>query len=217
MRSRSTLLSHLLSNNQQILSIGETTTFYKTQRNFAQVLFHNLFENRTLNFKSKYILEQATSNKNTPDLALLNSNNSKLIILIREPKATIKSMIAYTKGKNDYWNEKKAISYYCERLNFIKESFVKKDTNNYIIVDSDELINETDIVFKRIENFLGLVEPLSDKYLEQKFTSKRGDDSPNINKGQIVKETRDHQITLHEDYSDPNALFFYFKNLIRRE
>lgn len=112
-----------------------------------------------------------------------------MIFLIREPKSTIPSVIKVNAKKN--WDEIKAINYYVKRLERL-EKYARSIDNKEkaLAITYEQILENTELVLKTIQNFLGLKHTLSENYevLQTTGVPYIGDPSANIKAGNIVRK-----------------------------
>jgi hypothetical protein len=189
MRAGSSLLTHILNTNPEISGFGESHLRYATGEDFKELIYQ---VHRTLNKwqpSEKYVLDKVLHDSYLIDENLLLSQKITQIFLIREPKETLPSLIKINPHKQ--WDEVKALRYYVERLEHLeKYARLINDKNRALAITYQQILDDTERVFKTIENFLGLKYPLSEKYelLPTTGTLYIGDSSDNIKTGSIVRK-----------------------------
>lgn len=208
MRSRSTLLSHILNSHDEIHGIGESNRVYKTPLNFAKQVLASVFQNYRFRAFDSLILDQVNHNHMTPDLELLASYDIKFLFLVRKPKDALESMLSvFGENKNKPFQLTDAMSYYKQRLLFLKRVKEGLSGECFFIVDSDELINDSEKTLSEITSFLALSKPLQANYKLQRYTGKRGDATEQIFTGEISKESTKKKSQINEDLSELEELF----------
>jgi len=160
MRSRSSLLSHIIMNNDGF--IGKFYSFF-----------------------SKIFVDQINHNRKTPNQKLLLDSKIKLIVLVRNPIDSISSIMKLTKKYYEPWDHEKSSPYYRKRLEYLDRVCSQKNKADLLLVDSDMLVERTDDTLKKISMFLGLSSNLSSEYSKFSFTGVKGDPSENIMSGQV--------------------------------
>ncbi len=208
MRSRSTLLSHILCNHQQIIGIGETNRVYRQRLNFSKQVLACVYQERSLNGFNKWVLDQVNHNHKTPDIDLLKQYKLKIILLARNPKASIHSMLeAFGNNTQKTFTIDHASKYYQERLSFLIKIKEQWNPDDFICLDADRLVHDTEICLQEISAFLSLDQPLSSNYQVYNYTGKRGDTSENIFKGTILKSQNLKSPNIQKDLSEEYKLF----------
>lgn len=204
MRSRSSLLSHILGSNEDIAGYSELSINYKEK--FSLVDQNIALHEDGLKIDSKKILFDKILH-NSYDFknpSKLNRDEFMVIIMIRPPVATIKSIVTMGEknGNAKYGNVDWACRYYAERLTALL-SFSKK-IKSYVFINSDDLVNSPDKTLARLSALLELKSSLSREYLSFNKTGmkKFGDTSQNIKKGKIVTTQENNYINIPEALSD---------------
>jgi hypothetical protein len=190
MRSRSSLLSHILGSNPDICGYSELHNSYSGYANLIKMrmdLTHDL--KCTLN--DKYLLDKLLHNNHSVSQKVFAITKPKVIFLLREPEDTIKSIInmSFVTGRDIcYRDPKKALDYYCSRLESL-EKYAKTLENNYLFIESDELVSNTDYVLEHLSKWLNLSKTLDKKYSNFQKTGNigSGDPSNNIKSGIVTK------------------------------
>ena len=189
MRSGSSLLTHILNSNPEIIGYGETHINYTSEANFKDLIFKVYWEMRDYKMQHKYILDKILHNKKILNNNLLASNNIRTIFLIREPVRSLNSIIAL----KPHWSEKKTLNYYLERLAML-ENYAKiiDNKNHGLFITHKQLLQQTNLVFEKLKNFLDANEGFSEQYEILRTTGRSGigDSSKNIKAGRIVREPR---------------------------
>ncbi|WP_157514480.1 sulfotransferase family protein [Mangrovimonas sp. TPBH4] len=189
MRSRSSVLSHILGSNDGICGYRE---LHKSYVNYKDVV--NMKATLREEFKDEiersYLLDKILHNNQEISKKVVDITNPKFIFLLREPESTIKSIINMggTRGNDLYKNPKDATNYYCSRLNRLSKLAEFQD-RDFIFVDSDDLVKKTDFVLSSLTVWLGLESPLTSDYKIFTNTGKpsHGDPLKNILGGKLIK------------------------------
>ena len=192
MRSRSTLLSHILGSNPNICGHGELHHAYLHPLSLMKIrLDLNLDSDEPL--KNKYLLDKLLHNRNIVSDKVLETIQPKVIFLIRQPESALKSIINMGRKGRDaglaqYEPVDGALDYYVSRLAML-EMYANKLQGNYFFIESDELINQPDDMLARLSVWLELEQPLDKNYSIFHNTGKAGtgDMSKNIKSGKILK------------------------------
>jgi len=189
MRSRSTLLSHILGSNDEIFGYREFHQSYQTLADLRRLRLKILFDLK--DFGGKYLVDKILDNKCQIDDAILQMDNVRFIFLLREPEATIKSILdmGNITGIEWYKDINKVESYYIRRLGIMME-YSEKISSNSFYIDSDDIVNKPDRVLSELTSWLGLENKLEKTYKSFASTGKSdgaGDPSKNILAGRIIK------------------------------
>lgn len=207
MRSGSSLLTHILNSNSEILGYGETHIQYSSESDFKKLMtrlywygqeFRNLNHLKNLKMNHKYVLDKVLHNNKFLDEEFLISENIYSIFLIREPQRTLNSIMEL----KPHWSQEKTLNYYCERLSKL-ENYAEKINNKErsLLITHDQLLNHTNSVFKSLKNFLVTEEGFSEEYQILKTTGMRdvGDHKGSIKAGHIVRTPRKLENKIAQD------------------
>jgi len=201
MRSRSTVLSHVLGSNKGICGYSELFSSYN---NYIDLLKLRIRRYKELQCepKDKYILDKLLHNHIDISSEIFGSQTPKVILLIREPESTIKSIINMGHKVEDDWlkNEKNATEYYCARLSRLTE-YAQILDGSYFFIESDDIVNNTDTVLNELSNWLNLDSPLENSYSIFGNTGKpgHGDPSNNILSRKITKTDSNSDIIVSQE------------------
>jgi hypothetical protein len=189
MRSGSSLLTHILNSNPEIIGYGETHTQYASEKDFKTLMFKVYWNIRDLNMNHKYILDKVLHNNKFLEYQFLVSDKIFGIFLIREPQRSLASMLEL----KPHWSEKDALNYYCERLSKLEEyaKLINNKERSLLIVH-DQILNNSEAVFESLKKFLGTQQGFSEKYQIMRTTGQRdvGDWQGNIKAGRIIRTPR---------------------------
>jgi hypothetical protein len=196
MRSGSSLLSHILSTNPEIIGYGETHLNYESENDFKALMFRLYWLNREFKMSHIYILDKILHDHKFLNTAFLHSDSVYSIFLLREPQRAIPSILTI----KPHLTEEQATDYYINRLSTLEEYaklINRKDRS--LLITYDQLIQTSDLVFQRLQNFLSTKEGFSEKYDVLKTTGMRGigDSSERLKSGKIIKKERqlDRQVS----------------------
>ncbi len=189
MRSGSSLLTHLLNSNSEIIGYGETHINYVSEDNFKDLIFKVYWKMRDYKMNHQYVLDKILHNKKISNEKLLVSNNVRVIFLVREPVRSLNSMLLL----KPHWDEIKALDYYSQRLAML-ENYAKivHNKNHSLFLTHEQLLQETNLVFEKFTNFLDTKEGFSEQYDILRTTGRSGigDSSKNIQAGRIVRDSK---------------------------
>lgn len=189
MRSRSSVLAHVLGSNDGICGYSELHHSYAHYKDIIKMRI-KLYDDLQCDLKGKYLLDKLLHNKLDVSESLLESVSPKIIFLLRDPESTIKSTVRLGQltGEDWYADPEQAAQYYCSRLSRLQEYAGIAD-GNYFFLESDDLVNNTDSVLRDLTTWLGLHTPLDHHYSTFKKTGKSGygDPSEKILAGKIEK------------------------------
>jgi hypothetical protein len=190
MRSGSSLLTHILNSNPEIIGYGETHINYTSEADFKILMLKVYSQLNGLEMKHQYILDKVLHNHKFLSCEFLGSEQVQVIFLIREPQRTLSSILDI----KPHWIEDKALDYYVSRLSKL-EDYAQKINNKQrsLAITYDQLVNHTDLVFRNLQIFLKTQAGFSENYQILKTTGMKGigDSSENIKAGCII---RTHQL-----------------------
>jgi hypothetical protein len=195
MRSGSSLLSKLISNNPQVNGYGETHLCYLSPRDFGSSIGKILFVNRRSKKtgRERYFLDKLLHNYLLPleKTSLLFENNVRVVFLIREPQESIASMVNILK-----LTAEESFNYYIDRLAML-ERYAETITENSqaVMVTYEQILCQTDEVFKLLEGYLGLSVPLQEAYQLTTRPDYGSDPSPNLASGRILRDIPRQSLT----------------------
>jgi hypothetical protein len=199
MRSRSSVLSHVLGSNPDVCGHSELHLAYKGRMSLWKMQIE-LFNDLKCSIKDKYLLDKILHDFQFSD-KVLEIAKPKIIFLLRDPESTIKSIInmGYITGIEWYKDPLQASNYYCTRLQQL-ENLAQQTEGNYFFIESAELIDNAEYILEHLTLWLNLDKPLDKKYSVFHNTGKTGrsggDPSDNIKSG-VLKKTKGYpDITL---------------------
>jgi len=188
MRSGSSLLSHIISANQDVLSCGESNIRYSLHNYIKRSEFEIRYRAGKHFEHYDIILDQINHNDRTPSKSMLDGNNCQLIFLVREPRTTIASIIGLSKEFYDgSTDEDNAADYYINRLAFLTKFATNCIRTKCLFITYENLIEKPQQALSALSDFLGLEKPLTEKYRLNPYTGKSGDPSTHIFAGRIKK------------------------------
>jgi len=190
MRSRSSLLSHILGSNQEICGYKEEYRPYPNNRSLFYLRLRLMLkaEEYKLSKKTRFFLDKIVHNKLEISPGILEGQRFHALLLIREPIGTYQSMVRLSKLRkiDEYGDIDFFADYYVGRLEKLAEySEVLKRRGLY--VDSDSLLEKTELTLQNISTNLDLEAPLSARYDRFADTGRpfAGDSSESIKRGTI--------------------------------
>ena len=188
MRSGSTLLSHILASHCDFVGAGETHLNYHAPTDLPNLIPRTCQLLRKIRLPGTYIVDQI-NHPCVSDDVLRSPSLHKCIILLREPKATLKSLIAtFT------WEPATALECYVGRLAQIS-NYGRILGDRAMLVEYEDLVDRTHETLLGLTQFFGLSAPFLANYATHTATGKVGDPSNNIATGRIMR-TRAHEIEI---------------------
>lgn len=209
MRAGTSLLSHLLASNPEIVGVGEMHLTYDSAKDLHDRL-PGLVMWHTKQFRldhERYVMDKVVHNKLLPAdrLSALPAEGVRTLFLVRDPGATVASL-----QKSLGLPEADARSYLAGRYEMLSYLAARSpESPPPLAIRFSELLNDTASVFQAIESYLGLDTPLEEQYETDAKTGVTGfgDPGPNIQSGRIVRD-RDTPATPHVPDDDPLKLQF---------
>lgn len=199
MRSRSTLLSHILGSHNEISGYSESHRSYFTKRDLTRLNYY-VYSMNGHKISGRYVLDKLLIDQSIAEKILENKNLS-LIFMLRQPNETFSSILKMGKIlKNNSEFEADICSnyldldwienYYINRLNTIK-NYASIFCGNMMYIDSDSIVNKTDETLDLLTHFLKLDSSLSSNYqvFEKTGQPRFGDMSEFISSGNIIKNS----------------------------
>lgn len=220
MRSRSTVLSHVLGSHPEIVGYSELHRSYTSRLDLLKMRA-DLYGEAKRNLSGKFLLDKILHDEITLADEVIDLAQPKLIILLREPEATLKSIIqmGHRTGVDWYRDPNRAADYYCKRLESLG-SLGARLAGRYFYLHADDLVEDTDAVLKRLSQWLELQSSLDRNYEQFTNTGRRhfGDSSENIHAG-MIKKTKAHNTVLLPDVVLQRATLNYERchSLLRRQ
>jgi hypothetical protein len=194
MRSGSTLLAHILASHPEFVGAGESHISYRKPADLAKLLLKTCELLHQPILRGPYVVDQI-NHEYVTDEVLRSNRIYKCIILLRQPEATLKSMINLA-----IWPERQALEIYVNRLETLTHYGLLLRERS-ILVRYDDLVDRGDATLGALTSFFGLQSPLTPKYATHRMTARVagfGDPSQNIKVGHIIR-TPKHKITVSEE------------------
>jgi len=192
MRSRSSVLSHILGNNPEVCGYKELHRSYKGQLSLINMQIE-LVKDLKCRLRNRYLLDKILNNFTISDYILYRTQ-PKILFLLREPEETIKSIMnmGFKTGVDWYKSPLKVTEYYCKRLRNM-EQLSYRAGEGHLFIESKDLVENADITLSKITNWLHLDEPLKTTYSTFKDTGVIGFGDPleNIKSG-VLKPTKSY-------------------------
>lgn len=196
MRSRSTVLSHILGNNAEVCGYKELHFSYKNQLSLINMQIA-LKSDLKCSLRNKYLLDKILHNSTISD-EVLNKAQPKIILLLRVPEETIKSILNMGNKTGVDWHKDpiKVTDYYCKRLGQM-EQLAHRVAKGYLFIESNDLIENSNEILQNITNWLKLKEPLKTTYNTFKDTGVMGFGDPMENIKSGVLQPTDSYPDIH--------------------
>ncbi|MEM9977073.1 MAG: sulfotransferase family protein [Cyanobacteria bacterium P01_D01_bin.2] len=198
MRSGSSLLTHLLTTNPEVIGYGEIHTDYASAQDFKKLLkmvywqgqdFYRLSDLRNLRMNHRYVLNKVLHNKKFLNHDFLQSEQIYAIFLLREPERSLASIA----DLKPHWNQQDSIEYYCERMAMLVEyAQLINNPQRTLVLTYEQMLDHTPQMLATLQQFLQTQTPFEEKYKILKTTGMRGvgDSKGSIKAGEIVRSQR---------------------------
>ena len=188
MRSGSSLVLHVLLTNPEVTAMGERNALYAHPGDFARFgVAMRLAQG--LPFKAlRYVVDQVNHNALTPDDHVLRDSRVRILFILREPEATITSLLKLSRHYyENAWSVSLATDYYVDRLARLTDigHAISSDAAAAFI-RYESLTQQPTQTLEALSSFLGLARGFSASYPIHSFTRTRGDPGPLIASGRIV-------------------------------
>lgn len=205
MRSYSSLLGHILGSHPEIKGYAENHQRYRNWLDFLRLRRATYLSCNSL--EGRYIFDKLLHNYCAITDRIILQKNIKIIISIREPEKTIKSIVRLFSEieHSKYQSISDCVNYYCQRLAGIKK-LVERIPGRYYFFKAERIINDTEKLLDELEAFLDLETPLKSEYKTFKYTGQQGKGDPSefISKGSVQKDRNSYEnIELSEEVLAP--------------
>lgn len=205
MRSRSSLLSHLLGSHPEIYGYSELHSHYATVNDLLSMQ-NKLTQSLNCHSAEHYFLDKILHNYAISD-TVLNHAKTKVIFLLRKPESTIKSIIKLGDITGvKIWHNKplKALNYYRDRLlqlQTLATRLQQSSSAEYFFIESDKLIEQPGSFLAQLQSWLKLGSPIRENYSIFEHTGKAvaGDPSKNIKTGKIIRTQSHPNVVIEQD------------------
>lgn len=197
MRAFTSLAGHILGSHPAINGYYEGHISYDAPEALDEQL-RQYREHETLKQNSRYLFDKLLHNDYRLDIARLGLPDIKLLVCLREPEQTIKSIVnlfAKKKTEEPYASPAAAAAYYFERIKTLA-SFCQNETGRYLYYDAELLRDAPDRLLPSLSDWLGLDTSLQKQYRIHSQTGEpvKGDSSHAIRSGKIVQTKTDYSL-----------------------
>jgi hypothetical protein len=197
MRSRSTLLAHILGSNPEISGYSEMHLSYSGLIDFL-LLRAKVYLTNDCRLDGKYVLDKILHNHNRITLSASHTRTVKYIYLIRVPRETVPSIIQMgmrDPGRGLPPDAESAVRYYVDRVDRLREMAVAEKADQFF-VKSEQLLSDAKGVLSSLSKWLELEQELSPTYRTFEKTGQvgYGDTSETIKAGMIVGKAIDRSV-----------------------
>ena len=195
MRANTSLVSHILGSHPQISGYYEMHLSYHDEHDLDKQL--QLFSSKDqIKSSTKYMFDKLLHNDYELCLDQLDRDKIKILVSIRSPEQSIKSIVNLFRNKNAahaYAGLESAAQYYIDRVTELAR-FCQCNKGQYYYYDADLIRIQHESLLQRLQDWLGLSMPLSEQYQLFSLTGQArvGDTSENMNKGRIVRHQNNY-------------------------
>jgi hypothetical protein len=192
MRAYTSLLGHILGSHPEIDGYYEMHRSYASGEDLeGQVREYVRREHPKP--RSHYLFDKLLHNDFTLNLALPALGNAVILVALRQPEPTLKSIVSlFAKKAIDdlYADPAGATRYYVERLQALA-AFSRQQPKRYYYFDAERIRNDTRRLLDDLGQWLQLGSPLTADYqlFAQTGVAGKGDSSPAIATGRIIRQT----------------------------
>ena len=195
MRAYSSLIGHILGSHPQINGYYEMHLSYTSAADLDEQL-RLYMQSETLKPGSIYLFDKLLHNDYTLDTHILAGSDYRLLMSVRTPENSLKSIIHLFKAKQTeelYADPDPATDYYIQRLKSLAD-FSRTNTGQYYYFDAELIKTDSRNLLRALGRWCGLTTPLSDRYQTFSLTGKAraGDSSDLINSGKIEASEEDY-------------------------
>lgn len=193
MRCHTSLLSHILGSHPDITGHSEMHQGYSSFLDLLKLRCKVSIDNANT-LRGRFVLDKVL-NDYPLSRRLLASPSIKVIFLLRNPEATLKSIVAmghHYAGTDWHRDPRKVLAYYIARLSQLEELATARAAAGAppaFFLDSELLLDRTRLVLRELTQWLGLTGELSPHYRIFETTGRLGwgDPSDTIKAARIVK------------------------------
>jgi hypothetical protein len=199
MRSGSSLLTHILVTNPEIIGYGETHINYSSESDLKLLIRRVYDKVRNYGMREKYVLDKVLHNNKFVNYDFLTSDHIYVIFLLREPERTLNSLL----DLKPHWTEEQSVNYYGDRLSTLVDyAKLINNKNHCLLLNYQEIIANSETVFQVLQKFLQTQQGFSEQYQVMKTTGVKGigDSSSNIKTGKIIKTSRHLEQRISPDF-----------------
>ena len=203
MRSGSSLLSALLTSNPEIAGYGEAKVVYRKPSDFS-VLRGKTTLARLLNRKKpdrdvSYVFDKVLHDWLMPSPEILTSRRTKVLILLRQPEQTVRSLI-----KQFGWTTKQSRLYLLRQYKHIRRVAHQDFDDKPMIVHHSDILKRSTSLLGTLSAWLDLDQKLELEYSTDQRVRIVGssDTSDRFKSGRIVNERREHEVNIDLDQAE---------------
>ncbi len=211
MRCGSSLLQHLIAQDDSIATMGESHLCYRTDTDLLKLIAKTRYHNRRWRDPRRTHLDKLLQSRQTPPASLVARRDIRFVFLLRDPAAAAASLL-----RREGWphsdDPETAAAYYLERLKSMREFAASLDPNLAMMLSYETLSQRSEFCLSGLSEFLGLERGLRSDYPVQRWTGRPyfGDVSEKIRAGRILPPAPprelERQTSLTERLSEAHAV-----------
>jgi hypothetical protein len=195
MRAYSSLIGHILGSHPQINGYYEMHLCYTSAADLDQQL-RLYMQTETPKPGSIYLFDKLLHNDYALDTHILAGSGNRLLMSIRSPGSSLKSIIHLfqsKQGEQPYADPDQATDYYIQRLKSLAD-FSRMNTARYYYFDAELIKTDSRNLLQALTRWCELTPPLSDRYQTFPLTGKAraSDSSELISRGKIETSENDY-------------------------
>lgn len=191
MRAYTSLLGHIFGSHPEINGYYEMHLSYESEKDL-ECQEQQYTEQEKLKPGSRFLFDKLLHNDYEFELEQLKLDGEVILLSLRQPEQTIKSIInlfAKKNTKDPYSFPAEATKYYIERLKKLSE-FGKQYPQSYYYFDAELIRSDSQQMLAVLSQWLKLGSLLSDRYQQFSKTgvAGAGDSSQAISSGKVIKQ-----------------------------
>lgn len=188
MRSRSTLLAHLVGSHPEVAGYAEMNLTYSRRRDLLR-LRGTVARSLDGRLDGRLVLDKVLHDHHPVSCAVLEDPVVHPVFLVRRPVETLASILRMNERLPEmalYSGEEGATAYYVDRLATL-EQLARERGTDALFLRSESLVEEPEATLDRLSRFLRLETPIESSYSTFPMTGVpgRGDFSEAIRDGRI--------------------------------
>ena len=195
MRAYTSLVGHLLGSHPEIDGYYEMHQSYASAEDLARQA-RRYAEQHSLKPGGRYLFDKLLHNDYTLALEQLDPDRTIVLMALRSPEPTLKSIVSLFVRKPDddpYADPIGAATYYIERLHALA-TFSRRYPRRFYYFDAELIRTDTARVLAALGAWLQLGTPLTERYQSFARTgvAGAGDSSPAIAAGHVIRHEKNY-------------------------
>jgi hypothetical protein len=195
MRAYTSLVGHLLGSHPEIDGYYEMHQSYASAEDL-EIQAQHYAEQHSLKPGGRYLFDKLLHNDTTLALEQLDPDRATMLMTLRPPEPTLKSIVslfARKPGNDPYADPIGAATYYIERLHTLA-TFGRRYPRRFYYFDAELIRTDTARVLAALGAWLQLGTPLTERYQSFARTgvAGAGDSSPAIAAGHVIHHEKNY-------------------------